>query len=67
LKKAEDSDDLILRAYETSRAATHATIHLPAWKRKIEVDFGPCEIKTFRIPQDDRLPVLETNLLEWMD
>jgi alpha-mannosidase len=65
LKQAEDGDDLVLRAYEASGAATHAAIYLPKWGRGIEVGFGPCEIKTFRIPRDSSKPIKETNLLEW--
>ncbi|RPI98118.1 MAG: alpha-mannosidase, partial [Chloroflexi bacterium] len=64
VKQAEDGDDLILRCYETARAATAARISLPAWNRVIEAQFGPCEIKTFRVPRDASQPVLETNLLE---
>jgi alpha-mannosidase len=64
LKKAEEGDDLILRCYETNREATRATIHFPQWDRRIEADFGPCEIKTFRIPADAAQPVVETNLIE---
>jgi alpha-mannosidase len=67
VKKAEDGDDLILRAVETVGAATHATICLPKWGRTIEADFGSCEIKTFRVPRDVGLPVVETNLLEWAE
>ena len=65
LKQAEDNGDLVLRAYETSRTATHAAIHLPRWGRDIEASFSPCEIKTFRIPRDSSKPIKETNLLEW--
>ena len=65
LKQAEDNDDLILRLYETSKAATRARISLPLLDRTIEAHFGPCEIKTFRIPRDPAQPVLETNLIEW--
>jgi alpha-mannosidase len=65
LKQAEDGDDLIVRAYETSRSATRATICLPQWGRAIEASFGPCEIKTFRVPRDPSQPAVETNLLEW--
>ncbi|WNQ09100.1 glycoside hydrolase family 38 C-terminal domain-containing protein [Paenibacillus aurantius] len=65
LKQAEDNDDLILRCYETSKIATKAVIRLPKWNRTIEADFGPCEIKTFRIPKNLGLTVTETNLLEW--
>jgi alpha-mannosidase len=64
VKQAEDGDDLILRAYETTRFATAAEIRLPQWNRTIRAAFGPCEIKTFRVPRDESLPVVETNLLE---
>jgi alpha-mannosidase len=64
LKPAEDGGAVILRCYETDRVATRARISLPAWNREIEADFGPCEIKTFRIPEVDGEPVTETNLLE---
>jgi alpha-mannosidase len=65
LKQAEQGDDLILRCVETSKEATRAEICLPYWQRAIEADFGPCEIKTFRIPRDRARPIVETNLLEW--
>jgi len=65
LKQAEDGYDLIVRCRETSKQATRATIHLPGWEREIEADFGASEIKTFRVPTDENLPVVETNLLEW--
>jgi alpha-mannosidase len=65
VKQAEDGDDLIIRCYETERVATRATISMPQWNRAIEVAFGPCEIKTFRVPKDPAQPVVETNLLEW--
>ncbi len=65
VKKAEDNDDLILRVYETAGCETGGTISLPRFNRTIEADWGPCEIKTFRIPSDESLPVVETNLLEW--
>jgi alpha-mannosidase len=65
LKQAEDSDDLIVRAYETSKTATRGVIRLPHLSREISVDFAPCEIKTFRVPRDASQPVTETNMLEW--
>jgi alpha-mannosidase len=40
-------------------------IGLPKWGREIKAKFGPCEIKTFRVPKDAALPITETNLLEW--
>ncbi len=67
VKKAEDNDDLIIRCYETAKIATHATICLMAWNRAIEAGFGPCEIKTFRVPKNPALPVVETNLVEWAE
>jgi alpha-mannosidase len=65
VKQAEDDDALIVRAYETTRAATQALIRLPHWGRVIEAQFGPSEIKTFRVPRDPAQPVAEVNLLEW--
>jgi alpha-mannosidase len=65
LKKAEDNDDLIVRAYETTKTACHATILLPKWNRVIEADFAPCEIKTFRVPLDAAQAVTETDMLEY--
>jgi len=65
VKRAEENGDLIVRAYETNKTATRATIHLPKFGRVIEADFGPCEIKTFRVPQDAARQVVECNLLEW--
>ncbi|MBD2872529.1 alpha-mannosidase [Paenibacillus sp. IB182493] len=65
VKQAEDNDDMILRCYETAKIATEAVIRLPQRNREIRARFGPCEIKTFRIPKDGALPVTETNLLEW--
>ncbi len=64
VKQAEDNDDIVLRAYETDQTSTHAAICLPRIGRTIEADFGPCEIKTFRVPRDNSLPVVETDFLE---
>jgi alpha-mannosidase len=65
VKKAEDSEDMILRAYETTNNTTTARINLPKWHRTIETEFKPSEIKTFRVPKDHSLPITETNLMEW--
>jgi alpha-mannosidase len=65
VKRAEDGDDLIVRAYEASGIATRAKISLLTWGRAIEADFGACQIKTFRIPADSTQPVVETNMVEW--
>jgi alpha-mannosidase len=65
LKRAEEGDDLILRAFESSKAETQAILHLDFYGRVIEAQFSPNEIKTFRIPRDPVKPVIETGLLEW--
>ncbi|SEN40510.1 alpha-mannosidase [Lihuaxuella thermophila] len=67
LKKAEDSDALIVRCVETNHWASSARIELPKWNRVIEADFKPCEIKTFLVPKNAEQPIVETNLLEWTD
>jgi alpha-mannosidase len=67
LKQAEDSEDWVLRAYETGGIATEAKIQLPKWECCIQAKFAPSEIKTFRIPKDQKAAIVETNLLEWVD
>ncbi|MCG0288425.1 alpha-mannosidase [Streptomyces sp. PSAA01] len=66
VKGAEDgSGDLMVRAYESHGRAAAARITLPLLgDRAIEADFGPYEIRTFRVPRDPALPVAETDLLE---
>jgi alpha-mannosidase len=65
LKRAEDGDALVVRAYESAGRATHATIDLPVVERTIEAAFGAHEIKTFVVPRDPAAPPIETDLLEW--
>jgi len=65
LKKAEDGNGWILRAYETNQQSASAMLNLPSLDRIIQADFKACEIKTFYIPRDKASPVYETNLLEW--
>ena len=65
LKASEDDDALVVRAYESAGRAASATIELPLLGRTVEADFGPAEIKTFRVPRDPAMPWVETNLLEW--
>ena len=67
LKKAEDGEGWVLRAYETNKQETATTIRLPVLGRVIQAAFGPCEIKTFYIPRDQAQPVVEVNLLEWQE
>ena len=63
VKRAEDGDALVVRAYESGGRASAARIEVLG--RTIEADFGPHEIKTFRVPREGDGPVAETNLLEW--
>jgi alpha-mannosidase len=66
LKAAEDGDgSLIVRAYEAAGRGGRATIELPLVQRTIDADFGPHEIKTFKVPRDPEAAVAETSLLEW--
>jgi alpha-mannosidase len=64
IKRSEDGEAFVVRAYETSGRPAHATIELPLFARTIHADFGPSEIKTFRIPRDPDQPLSETDLLE---
>jgi alpha-mannosidase len=64
VKKAEEGDDLILRAWETSGIDSEAVIYLPLWQRTIRSHFRSGEIKTFRLPINPSQPVMETDLLE---
>ena len=64
LKMAEDSQDLIVRAYESTQNEVQAEIHLPFCQRVIRTEFHPAEIKTFRVPRDPGRPVVEVNFLE---
>ena len=64
VKQAEDGDAFVVRAFETSGRDAHATIELPFLGRTIDADFGANEIKTFRVPRDQKQPVAETDLLE---
>jgi alpha-mannosidase len=64
LKMAEDSEDMIVRCYETQNIATKGTLTILGRNNPIIVNFRPCEIKTMRIPSDATLPVIEVNLLE---
>jgi alpha-mannosidase len=64
VKRAEDDDAFVVRAYESSGRAARATIELPLLGRAVVADFGAHEIKSFRVPDDPAQPVSETDLLE---
>ncbi len=64
LKKAEDSDEIILRCVELYGLAGEGLIDIKALKRKFAFKIKPCEIKTFLIPLEQQKKVKEVNLLE---
>ena len=65
LKPAEDgTGDVIVRAVNLSAWPVDAAIHLNAWRRAIRSEFGPAEIKTFRVPGSLAHPAVENNLIE---
>ena len=65
IKRAEDGDGIIVRCRETNKVKTNVRINFPHWNRTIESEFGPCEIKTFHIPDNKEEKISETNLIEW--
>jgi len=60
IKRHEDSDGLIARAYETHGQATTATITV-AGQSSEALEFRPCEIKTLLVTDET---ISEVNLLE---
>ncbi|MCX7522840.1 alpha-mannosidase [Microbacterium sp. STN6] len=60
------SADLIVRAVETRGEAASTRIELPVVDRVLEESFGPSQIRTFRVPKDPALPVVEVDLIEWV-
>jgi alpha-mannosidase len=63
VKGGEDADgSLVVRAYETAGRSAHARLEVLG--RIWEADFGPAEIKTFRLPASGEAAA-EVNLLEW--
>jgi alpha-mannosidase len=57
--------DLIVRAVETRGETGSVRLELPVVGRVIEGNFGPNQIRTFRVPRDPGAPVVEVNLVEW--
>jgi len=57
--------DLVVRAVETTGRPGRARLELPVVGRAIEAEFGPSQIRTFRVPRDPALPVVEVDLVEW--
>lgn len=56
VKKCEDSDDIVLRAYESNGENTNAKIKL--FDKEINADFAHNEVKTFKGNR-------EVNMIEW--
>lgn len=63
IKKAEDNDDIIVRAYETDGKPSRATVDLRFAKTRWSGEFRPYEIKTLRV-NPHKGTVSEVNLLE---
>jgi alpha-mannosidase len=40
-------------------------VRLPFVERTISADFGPFQVRTFRVPLDPQREVTEVDLLEW--
>ncbi|WP_194420920.1 alpha-mannosidase [Microbacterium abyssi] len=70
IKGSEDAPDgaatdLIVRAVETRGSAASARIELPVVDRTIEAEFGAHQVRTFRVPIDPSIDIVEVDLLEW--
>lgn len=63
IKKAEKSDDIIIRCVETFGEAVNATVDIPFIKVKWKGNFRPCEIKSLSVNIKTGA-VKEVNLLE---
>ncbi|GAA3541189.1 alpha-mannosidase [Nonomuraea rosea] len=60
----DEPRDLVVRAVETTGRAAVATFDLPLAGVRLTADFGPSQIRTFRIPLDDPQAAVETDLVE---
>lgn len=66
IKGAEDdSADIVVRAVEAHGRAGSARLDLPMIGRRIDAEFTPHQIRTFRVPRDKAAPIVETDLVEW--
>ena len=57
--------DLIVRAVETIGRPAHAVLELPLVARSIDAEFGPSQVRTWRVPRDAGKPIVEVDLIEW--
>ena len=60
----EGGADLVVRAVELRGERGVRRIALPLVSRVIEEEFGPFQIRTFRVPRDPQAPVTEVDLVE---
>ncbi|WP_220448203.1 alpha-mannosidase [Nonomuraea diastatica] len=66
VKLHEDAPrDLVVRAVESTGRAAVATLDIPLAGVRLTADFGPSQIRTFRIPLDDPHSAVETDLIEF--
>ncbi|WP_423246612.1 glycosyl hydrolase-related protein [Ruthenibacterium lactatiformans] len=63
-KRAEEGEGWVLRLHETTGRACKASVAIPLLHRTVELSFGPQEIKTLLLPDNEALPVQEVDLLE---
>ena len=64
IKKAEESDGLVLRCVELHGHSARGTIVIKTLKRQFSFTIDTCEIKTFLVPLVLSEDVQEVNLLE---
>jgi alpha-mannosidase len=57
--------DLIVRAVETTGRPARAKLEIAIAGRTVDADFGPSQIRTWRVPRDQASPVVEVDLVEW--
>jgi alpha-mannosidase len=57
--------DVVVRAVETTGAPARVTLDLPLVGRTLDLEFGPSQIRTFRIPADPTAEVVEVDLVEF--
>lgn len=64
---ASGETDLIVRAYEStgSTGTTTVTLDPKMAGRRLRAEFGPHQVRTFKVPADPSLPISEVDLVEW--
>ena len=63
VKKAEESDDWVLRLYETSGETVTCRVSLPIHKTSLEIELKPHEIKTLLLKEQGR-KATEVSMIE---